>query len=261
MNYLGNISHKKSSKPEMIKSLTINIFIIFYKLFVIIIPTMFYIFEFSNDIANLLLPMYQLSGFGSSLFSYTYVCCHKEVVNEFFSEIEIVVRKRMGFENTNDAYQRAIEQAEKSVKYPPILITISVAVNACVTFGLCVIFDLVKGEINVGKWNLLFRMKYADISGVRIVERRIIFFLSSRMPWSEDTIPKYVLSLLIQIVNTLIPITTIFSQIGFITDLNFYLSSFVADIRYQMLENDISNEQEMKKKLLDVVGIHLSIIR
>lgn len=100
-----------------------------------------------------------------------------------------------------------------------------------------------------------------EVCGVRIVERRIIFFLSSRMPWSEDTIPKYVLSLLIQIVNTLIPITTIFSQIGFITDLNFYLSSFVADIRYQMLENDISNEQEMKKKLLDVVGIHLSIIR
>lgn len=55
--------------------------------------------------------------------------------------------------------------------------------------------------------------------------------------------------------------TMVFAQIGFITDFYFYLKVFVADIRYQLIEDEFSTELEMKRKLIDIVRLHCSIMR
>lgn len=155
---LGLLVNSKSTKSDKTKNLLKNILVAGDIFLVVILPAAVYAFQHLDDKANLLLSIYQLSGFGGCLMAYIHLSSLKSIANNFFEEMERVVSERMKMMKPG-LYEAAIEKAEKFVKYPVIVVTILIATNAVLTFAFSLIFDIVNGEINVDNWNMVFRMR------------------------------------------------------------------------------------------------------
>lgn len=95
-----------------------------------------------------------------------------------------------------------------------------------------------------------------------LLNKQIVLFLFNlRLPWRDDDLPTYCLTLTIHVVGVSIYCAAAYSQVGIIVGFYFYAKCFVEDIRYQFkTRENSSNELEVKKCFIDIVELHLVIV-
>lgn len=85
-----------------------------------------------------------------------------------------------------------------------------------------------------------------------------IFFFAFRLPWKHDTIPKYLLSVLVHLCGSVCYVSVTYQYVSLLVSSFFYVKTFMEDIQYQMENDAILVEIQIKRNLKNILSLHLS---
>lgn len=156
LNLIGCKLNLHANTADKAKYLIINMLIFSYFFYFAFVSSIFFGYENWNNTIEVLFTLFQLSAIVSGMFAYLNLIYRKNLANETFNDIEVIVSEREKLVR-NDLYPKMIKTAEMYVKYPIVFFAGSTIINSIVAMIFNAITDIVKGEIHTEKWFLPYR--------------------------------------------------------------------------------------------------------